>query len=113
MTPAQAAEESISNFLTLRILYNWQRYEIGHKPPGPYLYDALSCFGACGFGDVRNTRRHNYSRLGWCRAMSGRGIDVLRNWIQQNVTDAEQHGTRERAKALAEQCIVEAAAHSR
>ena len=45
--------------------------------------------------------------------MSGRGIDVLRNWIQQNVTDAEQHGARERAKALAEQCIVEAAAHSR
>ena len=41
--------------------------------------------------------------------MSGRGIDFLENWIQHNVTAAEKHGSYERAKALAERCIAEAA----
>ena len=41
--------------------------------------------------------------------MSGRGIDFLESWLHQNVTDAEKHGSRERAKALADRCIAEAA----
>lgn len=42
--------------------------------------------------------------------MSGRGIDFLENWVQQNVTEADKKGSRERAKELAEKCIAEAAA---
>jgi hypothetical protein len=34
--------------------------------------------------------------------MNRRGIEFLENWIQTNVTDADKHGTRERAKELAE-----------
>jgi hypothetical protein len=41
--------------------------------------------------------------------MTARGVEFLENWIQQNITDADKHGTRERAKALAERCIAEAA----
>jgi hypothetical protein len=33
--------------------------------------------------------------------MSGRGIDFLENWVQQNVTGADKKGTCERAKELA------------
>ena len=44
--------------------------------------------------------------------MSGRGIDFLENWIQQDVTEAEKKGSHERAKELAEKCIAEAAANS-
>jgi cytosine/adenosine deaminase-related metal-dependent hydrolase len=43
--------------------------------------------------------------------MSGRGIDFLENWIQQNVTETDKKGSRERAKELAEKCIIEAAAN--
>ena len=42
--------------------------------------------------------------------MSGRGIDFLENWLNKNVTDADRHGSRERAKGLAERCVAEAAA---
>jgi hypothetical protein len=42
--------------------------------------------------------------------MSGRGIDFLENWIQQNVTEADRKGRKERAKVLAGKCIEEAAA---
>ena len=41
--------------------------------------------------------------------MSGRGIDFLENWIQQNVTGADRQGGRERAKELAERCVAAAA----
>jgi hypothetical protein len=41
--------------------------------------------------------------------MSRRGMEFLENWIQTNVTDADKHGTRERAKELAERCVLEAA----
>ena len=41
--------------------------------------------------------------------MSGRGNDFLENWIQQNITDADKHGSRERAKELAEKCVAAAA----
>lgn len=37
--------------------------------------------------------------------MSGRGIDFLENWIQQNVTEADKKDSRERAKELAVKCI--------
>ena len=41
--------------------------------------------------------------------MSGPGIDFLENWIHRNITAADRQGSRERAKALAERCIAEAA----
>jgi hypothetical protein len=41
--------------------------------------------------------------------MNQRGIEFLENWIQTNITDADKHGTRERAKELAERCVAEAA----
>lgn len=41
--------------------------------------------------------------------MSGRGVDFLENWIQQNVTETDRKGSRERAKELADKCIEEAA----
>ena len=41
--------------------------------------------------------------------MTARGVDFLENWIQQNVTAADKHGSRERAKELANRCVVEAA----
>ena len=43
--------------------------------------------------------------------MSGRGIDFLENWIQQNVTEADKKGSRRRARELAIICIIEAAAN--
>lgn len=43
--------------------------------------------------------------------MTGRGIDFLENWIQQNVTEADKKGSRRRAKELAIICIIEAAAN--
>jgi hypothetical protein len=42
--------------------------------------------------------------------MSGRGVEFQWNWIEKNVTDAERHGSRERAKELAARCIADAAA---
>jgi hypothetical protein len=42
--------------------------------------------------------------------MSGRGINFLENWIQQNVTEANRKGSRERGDELAAQCIADAAA---
>ena len=42
-------------------------------------------------------------------SMSGHGIDFLENWIQQNVTEADKEGSRERARQLAGQCTSEAA----
>ena len=42
--------------------------------------------------------------------MNGRGIDFLENWTQQNVTEADMKGSKERAKELADKCIAEAAA---
>ena len=41
--------------------------------------------------------------------MSGRGVDFLENWLNKNVTDADRHGSRTRAKELAERCVAEAA----
>ncbi len=41
--------------------------------------------------------------------MTARGVEFLENWIQRNVTVAEKNGSRERAKELAERCVVEAA----
>jgi hypothetical protein len=43
--------------------------------------------------------------------MSGRGIDFLENWVQQNVTEADKKGSPERARELADRCIAEAAAN--
>jgi hypothetical protein len=42
--------------------------------------------------------------------MSGRGINFLENWVQQNVIEADRKGSRERASELAGQCIADAAA---
>jgi hypothetical protein len=42
--------------------------------------------------------------------MSGHGIDFLENWIQQNVTEADRKGSRDRAAELAGRCIADAAA---
>ena len=42
--------------------------------------------------------------------MSGRGVDFLENWVGKNVTDADRNGSRERALALAAECIADAAA---
>lgn len=41
--------------------------------------------------------------------MSERGTDFLRTWIEKNVTDADRHGPPNRAMALADRCIAEAA----
>lgn len=41
--------------------------------------------------------------------MSGRGLDFLEEWINKNVADADRHGSRERARELAERCGAEAA----
>lgn len=41
--------------------------------------------------------------------MSGRGIDFLENWIQQNVTDVDRKGSRDRAQELAALCVADAA----
>ena len=43
--------------------------------------------------------------------MSGRGIDFLENWVQQNVTDADKKGSREHASELAQRCVADAAAN--
>ncbi len=43
--------------------------------------------------------------------MSGRGIDFLENWVQQNVTEADKKGSHERAAELAGRCITDAAAN--
>ena len=42
--------------------------------------------------------------------MSGRGVDFLESWLGKNVTDADRNGSRERAQALAAECIADAAA---
>ena len=42
--------------------------------------------------------------------MSGRGIDFLENWIQQNVTAKQKGGDNMRASVLASHCIAEATA---
>ena len=41
--------------------------------------------------------------------MSDRGTDFLRTWIEKNVTDADRNGSPNRAMALADRCIAEAA----
>ena len=43
------------------------------------------------------------------KIMSGRGVDFLENWVSKNVTDADRKGSRERAQALAAECIADAA----
>jgi len=43
--------------------------------------------------------------------MSGHGIDFLENWIQQNVTEADKQGGKDRAQELGRECIEGAAAH--
>lgn len=42
--------------------------------------------------------------------MSERGIDFLKTWIVRNVTDADRNGPQNRAMALADHCIADAAA---
>ena len=41
--------------------------------------------------------------------MSGRGLDFLENWLNLYVTDADRHGSRERANELAARCVADAA----
>lgn len=42
--------------------------------------------------------------------MSGHGVDFLENWIGGNITEADKHGSHERAKALTAKCLAEAKA---
>ena len=42
--------------------------------------------------------------------MSARGVDFVENWVSKNVTDADRNGSRERAQALAAECVADAAA---
>ena len=41
--------------------------------------------------------------------MSGRGVEFLEAWVNKYVSDAEHHGTRERANEFADFCVAEAA----
>ena len=41
--------------------------------------------------------------------MSGRGVDFLENWIQQNVTDIDKNCSVHRSAELAENSVQEAA----
>ena len=63
----------------------------------------------CGFVNCRCTRLLFYDQKP-AVSFGGKGTDFLEDWINLNVTEYYRHGDRFSAKALAERCIVDAAA---